>query len=230
MKRVIVPLIVALTYVTSVFAQDDGAEATDGGAVTEQSQPAEEPKKEEKKSMFHVDKRPDPNWGFRLGIHFSGISGQTLSFGWHLGGVLYPIKFFDASLGGDALGVKLFLEPNLFFLQKAGWGGDQYWLEVPVMGNFMFTLFGSRFKYSVGPYAAVGLFGEFDKIKTVSSTGTLEDSKVGRFDLGLNQTLGYEFAKNLWSEFSLGVGFLDMVEKEKGSSNFIMKITAGGDF
>jgi len=228
MKKAIAPLFVALTFATSVFAQDDATtEATDQATAVEQptAEPqaaAEEPKKEEKKSAFHMDKRPDPSWGIRAGAHFAGITGNDISFGYHLGAAFYPIKFFDASLGGDALGIKMFLEPNALFASKAGLVGTQYWLEVPVNANFMFTVFSFRLKYSVGPYGAVGLFGDFDK----SVTG----DKVGRFDVGLNQTLGYEFAKNFWSDFSVGYGFINMVENDKKSSTFIMKLTAGRDF
>jgi len=222
-RKAIVLLFVALTFATNVFAQEDVATEP----TAEPQAVVEEPKKEEKKSAFHMDKRPDPAWGIRAGGHFGGITGQTLSFGWHLGAAFYPIKFFDASLGGDALGIKMFLEPNVLFASKAGWGGTQYWLEVPVMGNFMFTVFSFRLKYSVGPYGAVGLFGEFDKIATVANPA---GSKVGRFDAGLNQTFGYEFAKNVWSDISVGMGFIDMVEKEKKSTNFIIKLTAGKDF
>lgn len=227
MKKTIVPLFVALSFATGVFAQEDSSTESTETSAAEAPAAAEETKKEEKKSAFQMDKRPDPVWGIRAGAHLSGITGQTFSIGWHLGGAFYPVKFFDASLGGDVLGVKMLLEPNLLFASKAGFGGTQYWLEAPVMANFMFTVFSFRLKYCVGPYAAVGLFGEFDKIATVSNPA---GSKVSRFDVGLNQTFGYEIAKNLWSDISVGMGFIDMVEKEKNSTNFIIKLTAGKDF
>jgi len=229
MRKAIAPLFVVLAFATNVFAQEEATESTsDPQAATE------EPKKEEKKSAFHMDKRPDPVWGLRLGAHLAGISGQTLSFGWHLGAAFYPIKFFDASVGGDILGIKMFLEPNVLFVSKSGWEGtNQYWLEAPVMANFMFTAFSFRFKYSVGPYVAAGLFGDFDKVLTADDiiAGKTEgSSKVGRFDVGFSTTLGYEAYKNIWSDFSLGMGFIDMVEKTKKSNNFIIKFTAGCDF
>lgn len=239
MKKVMRSLLAALTLTTMAFAQDEGesvaAEATDTQVATEaaDTQVAAEPAKPEEKSAFHMDKRPDPVWGIRLGAHMAGINGQTLSFGWHLGGAFYLAKFFDLSLGGDILGLKMFLEPNLLFVSKTGWEGtNQYWLEAPVMANFMFTVFSFRFKYSVGPYAAVGLFGDFDKVLTADDIreGNTEGSKVGRFDVGFYNTLGYEWAKNIWSDFTLGLGFIDMVDKQKGSTNFMIKCSAGVDF
>jgi len=240
MKKTIAPLFMALAFATSVFAQEEVAtEATEQQAAVEEpvAEPqtvAEEPKAEEKKSAFHMDKRPDPAWGIRAGAHLAGIRGQTLSFGYHLGAAFYPVKVFDASLGGDILGIKMFLEPNVLFVSKSGWEGThQYWLEVPVNANFMFTVFSFRFKCSVGPYLAAGLFGDFDKVEIIDNilAGNKETSKVGRLDVGANATLGYELAKNLWSDVSLGLGFINMVEKAKESSNnFIIKATIGYDF
>lgn len=253
--RKTIALFATLTLATTIFAQEgDGTESAqetpavveETPAVAEEPPPVaeeppavEEPKKEEKKSAFHVDKRPDPVWGIRLGVHMAGISGESLSFGWHLGGNFYAIKFFDLSLGGDALGLKLFLEPNLLFTTKSGWeGSKQYWLELPVMADLMFTVFSFRFKYNVGPYAAVGLFGDFDKVVTASTIsagkkdadGNYIPSKVGRFDVGLYNTLGYELYKNIWSDFTVGMGFIDMIEGEGGSTNFMIRFTAGLDF
>jgi len=233
MKRVIVPLFMALAFVSSVFAQDEAAaETTDQGAAA-QPPAVEEPKQEDKKSAFHIDKRPDPVWGIRLGAHLAGISGQTISFGWHLGGSFYPVKVFDASLGGDIVGLKMFVEPNVYFTTKSGWEGtNQYWLDVPVMANFMFTVFSFRFKYCIGPYVGVGMFGDFDKVVTAAdiAAGNQGGRDVGRFDVGLYNTFGYEWAKNIWSDVTVGTGFIDMVDKESGSKNFIVKFTAGLDF
>ena len=233
MKKVIA-LLTTLFLTTAVFAQENAEESTpavDESATLEESA-AQEPPKEEKKPFLHVDKRPDPKFGIRLGVHFAGVKGDDLSFGWHLGGVFYPVKFFDAGWRGDFVGVKMFLEPHLYFEQKASmWGGKQYWVEIPVHASFMFTVAGMRFKYALGPYVTVGAFGDFEYETDV--LGTPFTQKTKRFDLGLNQVLGYEAYKNIWTDFSVGMGFLDMVKNDPaGDSNttFIFKITAGIDF
>jgi len=241
MKKVIA-LLTTLSLTTAVFAQEEAEESTQPSVeetatatVEEHSRPTESAAEAtaaheaegEKKPMFHVDKRQDPLWGIRGGVHFAGISGEDLSVGWHIGGVFYPIKFFDIGFRGDLLGLKLFLEPRLFFVTKESiFKKNQYWLEMPINASFVFTVAGMRLKYAVGPNVAVGIIGDYEQ-NLGEGAG---DLKTGRFDLGLSNTLGYEVFKNGWMELNTSSGFLNLVDGSKKSKSFAIKITCGYDF
>jgi hypothetical protein len=228
MKKLALTLTIALA--ANLFAQEEEeiVEEEDSPAVVQEQAAPEETKKEEKKPAFHMEKRPDSDVGIRGGIHFSAIGTESATFGWHLGAYAYPVKFWDGSLGGDILGLKVLLEPGLFFLTKENpvLKKNQYWLEVPVNASLLFTVFSMRIRYSVGPFVALGLFGDFEYDYANPKTYETTKEKMSRFDLGLTQTLGYEFAKNLWSDLTVGYGFLDMM-KYDNTSTFIFKITAG---
>jgi len=224
MKKVMVPLFVALTYVTSAFAQGDATEATEG-TVTEQPQAAEEPKKEDKKAPVAIGAKEERPIGIRVGFHASGVTGSWLSYssygsyygssGWGFhGGVLYDLmRFVDVDLGDGAFQLRILLEPGAFVATRKSVinGGKQLWLEVPVTAAFTLSLFNSmRVKYALGPYIALGTIGTFSQ-----DYGPVKHNQ-SRIDIGQWHTFGFEQNnfKNWWVDVTYSAGFVDVEEWE----------------
>jgi len=218
-------------FATNVFAQEDVA-TEETAAVEETAAPppqmavaAETPKKEAPIAIGAKEERP---LGIRAGFHLSGISAPKWKFGsadnypaalgsgsdigWDLGAWYDLMRIFEIEIGGDAFQFRILLEPGAFITTRGSvFGGDQYWLEVPVTAAFTLSLFGGmRVKYAPGVYVALGTLGTFsDEIDGVKY-------KQSRIDVGQWHTLGFEQNnfKNWWLDIIFSSGFMSTVSRE----------------
>ncbi|MCL1967563.1 MAG: hypothetical protein FWF67_06740 [Fibromonadales bacterium] len=248
MKRVMVPLFVALAYVTSAFAQEDATEATEG-AATEQPQAAEEPKKEDKKAPVAIGAKEERPIGIRVGFHYTGVAASSLysvaTVGWHLGALYDLMRIVDVDLGDGAFQLRILLEPGAFVASRKSMidAGTQVWLEVPITAAFTLSLFNSmRVKYALGPYIAIGTLGTFSEtIPTGYTPGNIFGLPTewkwsqSRLDIGQWHSFGFEQRnfKNWWVDVTYSAGFVDALEINKTSYSSIpwaVKFSVGYNF
>ena len=148
--------------------------------------------------------------GVRGGIHLMSMGPLDLSFGWHVGAVHDVLQIADMDVFG-----KLYLQPGILFsAQNSIYDEKTYWLEVPVLLSWKYTLFKGTFfegtyRTSIGPYATFGLIGDFED--KVESLFVDESSSMNRFDAGLSIGHGREY-QWFWIGVSMNMGFMSVSE------------------
>jgi len=256
MKKIITPLFVALTFATSVFAQEDtDTGATDQTATVKETtaEPqaaAEKPNKEEKKAPIAVGSKEERPLGIRVGFHFSGINtpkrsnlnsgtytpnknsypyflGDASKIGWDVG-VLYDLmKIFELEIGGDAFQFRMLLEPGAFVTSRASvFEGSQYWLEVPITAAFTLSLFGG-----MRIKYALGPYVALGTIGTFSKDESGVTYSQSRLDIGQWHTLGFEQNnfKNWWLDVTFSGGLMNTVSyKQNGKKEDFESTTPWG--
>jgi len=158
--------------------------------------------------------------GIRGGVHLMTMGTLDLSAGWHIGAVRDVKKLADLELFGS-----IYLQPGLLFFTKTSWFDTKtYWLEVPVLASWKFKSSSGIYRFNIGPYFNLGLFGDFeDKFGTAlnglddeTETET-EIETLNRFDLGLSIGTGVELWK-FWLGASYNYGFISVSNYHDGSS------------
>jgi len=146
--------------------------------------------------------------GIRGGVHIMSMGVLDWSAGWHVGAVHDILQIADMDVFG-----KLYLQPGLlFFTKNSIFDKQTYWLEVPVMLSWKYTLFKGTFlegtyRSSIGPYFNFGVFGDFEDV--VESAFADESTSMNRFDAGLSIGHGSEW-KWFWIGASVNMGFVSV--------------------
>jgi hypothetical protein len=184
-----------------------------------------------------------PVFGLRAGINFQNLSGEwengqkmdnKLNTTWHAGVTA------DLPIAPD-----YFVQPGLLYTRK----GAEYrdgpkvvisYLEVPVNLLYKPVLADGRLLLGFGPYAAVGIGGEFrmnsdsendKKLEFENSSTLLASSRtVRRFDAGANFLAGYELGNNISFQLNAQLGMLKINPEIEGmpDNNRSMKNTGFG--
>jgi len=150
------------------------------------------------------DKSDGITVGIRGGVHLMSMGPLDLSFGWHAGAVHDVLQIADMDIFG-----KLYLQPGILFSSQSSIFDEKtYWLEVPVLLSWKYTLFKGTYRTSIGPYATFGLIGDFeDKVESLFT----ESTSMNRFDMGLSIGHGREY-KWFWIGASINMGFMSVSE------------------
>lgn len=192
--------------------------------------------------------------GLVFGANAQGLEAGNLSFGVRAGVGLANMggdvknsdnlfNFHVGVVGDYAFTNNFYLEPGLYFTRK-GCSFDKvsyesfpyktesvsrnlYYLEIPVLASYRFNI-NDAFGINVqaGPYAAIGLFGDTDDVKS------FDDGNCKRFDAGARFAAGVQF-----SAFSATVGYdlglMNIADVEEGdykATTSLISLTLGYDF
>ncbi len=169
-----------------------------------------------------------------------GYSNPKLKPGFHLGAsVDYPISDLLSIDGGlllSSMGYRINNDFDYGFGPEHVEGSvNPYYLTIPILAKANFELGNVKAFAGVGPYVAVGLFGNVNR-KYTPPTGATEDlsgdiewgeNDMNRFDAGLQAKAGVEFDKINIALF-YGQGLVDVISvDDEYFLNTVFGLTVG---
>lgn len=147
-----------------------------------------------------------PDWGVKAGLNFANLgrdADASARVGFHLGAVAE----------WDFTKLVSFQPEALFSLK----GADEitaYYLDIPLNVKFNWDLGPGSINLTVGPYIAIGLFGE------VSDYDWFKSDFNHRFDIGGGLGVGYEFPKKVFLQLGYSFGFMNVNDVPHSSVNY----------